>query len=207
MKVAACAALAAAVLVVPACDTSSCPYGDRGGNGSSCKGRGRASAHESTGWHTPSLRKRVPVARREAGPRVVQVTINQYGELWAYTAHRDHVVLDVDGHSIQPKQDESATGDAPFPSEDLRPNAIDKAMEYIGPRAPGFALTYGKLYVSDFGRDKGLWWHLSVYSRTERRNRVFLAAPDGQVLCEHLLTGDATTYVRISGEGCPDQGF
>jgi len=192
------------MLLAPGC--SNCPYGSRG-DGVGCKGRGRATAHESTGWHTPSLRKRVPVARQKAGPRLVQATINQYGELWAYTGDTDHVVLDVDGKEIEPKEEDSATGDTPFASENLSPSAIDKAMEYIGPRAPGFDFIFGKLYVGDFGRDKGLWWHLEVYNPDQHRNRLFLAGPDGQVKCEHLLTGDATTYVRISGEGCPDQGF
>src|SRR5215218_9851369 len=102
------ASILAAVLLLPGCSTSSCPYGRSGDVGSSCKGRGRATAHESTGWHTRSLRARIPVAARMAGPHVIQVTVNQYGELWAYTGNRDHVVLDVDGHSIKPKVDDSA---------------------------------------------------------------------------------------------------
>jgi hypothetical protein len=188
----------------PGCGT--CPYGSNS-NGTGCKGRGAATEHESTGWHTPSMRKKVPVARRKAGPHIVQATVTQYGELWAYTGDTDHVVLDVDGKEIDPKEDESATGDTPFPSENLSATAIDQAMEYIGPRAPGYEFIFGKLYVGRFGRDKGLWWHIEVYSDKQHANRLFLAGPDGQVKCEHLLTGDATTYVRISGKGCPDQGF
>ena len=199
------ASMLAAAALLPGCSTNSCTYGR--GNGGFCKGRGRASAHESTGWHTVSLRARSPSAARDAGPRVIQVTVNQYGELWLYTGNRDHVVVDVDGHSITPKEDTSATGDIPFATEDFRPTAIDKAMEYIRPRAPGFDFIEGELYDSEVGHDKGLRWHLQVYSRAEKRVRVFLAAPDGRVLCEHLVTGDATTYVRISGKGCPNRGF
>jgi hypothetical protein len=201
------AALVATLLLLPGCSTSSCPYGRRGDVGSSCSGRGKASAHESTGWHTASLRARIPDALRQAGPRVVQISVNQYGELWAYTGHRDHVVIDVDGHTIEPKEDDSSTGREPFASAALRADAIDHAMEYIAPRAPGFSFISGELYRGLFRRDKGLRWHLTVYSASEHRNRVFLAAPNGRVLCEHLLTGDATTFVPVSGQGCPDPGF
>ena len=119
----ACALLGSALLG-PGC--SNCPYGNRT-NGGACKPRGRPSAHESTGWHTASMRKKVPVARQKAGPRLLQATVTQYGELWAYTGDTDHVVLDVDGKEIEPKEDTSATGDEPFPSENLSAGAMDKA--------------------------------------------------------------------------------
>jgi hypothetical protein len=203
--------VAALVLVVavalPGCSASSCPYGNRG-NGGFCAGRGRASAHEYSGWHTASVRARLPVAAR-AGRSVVQVTLNQYGEIWAYSGQHQHVVVDVDGHAIKPKEDESADGDddMPFAFAAFRPNAMDHAMEYIGPRAPGYDFISGELYRSDFGRDKGLRWHIEMYSEKAKAERIFLAAPDGRVMCEHIVTGDATEYVRVSGNGCPDRGF
>jgi hypothetical protein len=193
-------------LLVTAPGCGNCTYGSNG-NGTGCKGRGRASEHQYSGWHAASLRERLPVARKKAGPTIIQATVNQYGELWLYTGDTDHVVLDVDGKQIKPKEEDSATGDTPFPSESLRASAMDHAWEYIGPRAPGFDLIKGDLYVGDFGRDKGLWWHIETYNPDQKRERIFLAAPNGAVRCEHLLTGDATTYARISGEGCPDQGF
>jgi hypothetical protein len=199
-----------ALLLVPLLMTApgcgNCPYGSNA-NGTGCKGRGPATDHESTGWHTPSMRKKVPVAVQKAGPVLVQATVNQYGELWAYTGDTDHVVLDVEGKQIKPKEEDSATGDTPFPSEKLAAPAMDHAMEYIRPRAPGYEFIKGELYVGDFGRDKGLWWHIETYNPEENAERLFLAAPSGAVRCEHLATGDGTQYARISGEGCPDQGF
>jgi hypothetical protein len=194
-----------AVLLLPGCSTSSCTYG-KGKNGF-CRGRGPATAHESTGWHTASLRERLPVAQEKAGARIEHAKVNQYGELWLFTGENDHVVLDVDGKQIEPKEDESSDGDAPFPSKVVRPTAVDHAMEYIRPRAPGYAFISGDLFVNDFGRDKGLWWHIEVYSEKDKAVREFLAAPSGAVRCEHVVTGDATQFVRISGQGCPDQGF
>jgi hypothetical protein len=95
----------------------------------------------------------------------------------------------------------------PFPSEKVTASAMDHAWEYIGPRAPGYKLIAGKLYVGRFGRDKGLWWHIETYNPDQKRERLFLAAPNGAVRCEHVITGDGTQYARISGKGCPDLGF
>lgn len=149
----------------------------------------------------------MPVARAKAGSRLVEAKINQYGELWAYTGETDHVVLDVDGNQIEPKEEDSATGDATFPSEELTASTIDHAMEYIRPRAPGFEFIEAKLYIGRFGRDKGLWWHVETYNPDLKRERLFLAEPDGTVRCEHVITSDGTQYARVSGKGCPDQGF
>ena len=198
--------IAAVALLLPGCDLNSCPYGSKANNGG-CKGRGPATQHESTGWHTPSLAARLPKARREAGPRVVQVTINQYGELWAYTGRNDHVLIDVDGNSIEPKEDESATGDDPFPLDVVRPNVVDREMEYIAPRAPGFKFISAELYRGRFGHEKGLRWHIVVYRRRPSAQRQFLAAPDGRVLCEHVATAGESFYRTVSGKGCPDRGF
>jgi hypothetical protein len=194
-----------ALLLIPGCSASTCTYGT--GNNGFCKGRGRPSAHESSGWHTASLKPRVADARAEAGSRIIQANVTQYGELWLYTGDTDHVVIDVDGHRIDPKEEDSATGDAPFPSKIVTAAAIDHAMEYIRPRARDFDFIAGKLYVGDFGHDKGLWWHIQVYSPERKQVREFLAEPNGQVKCEHLIDGVGTNYARISGEGCPDQGF
>jgi hypothetical protein len=204
VKVSPLIAVAVGLALLPGC-SSSCTYGT--GNNGFCRGRGAPSAHEYSGWHAASLRDRIPAAREKAGPHIVQATVNQYGELWLYTGDTDHVVLDVDGERIEPKEEDSATGDTPFPAEEVTASAMDKAWEYIGPRARGYDLIAGKLYVGDFGRDKGLWWHIETYNPDLKRERLFLAEPDGTVRCEHLITGDATEYARISGKGCPDQGF
>ena len=200
----AASGLVIVLLLLPGC-SSSCTYGK--GNNGFCRGRGPATAHESTGWHTASLRPRVAVAREKAGPRIVQAKVNQYGELWLYTGETDHVVLDVDGKQIDPKEEDSATGDMPFPSKKVTASAMDKAMEYIQPRAPRYSFISGDLYVGRFGHDKGLWWHIEMYSEAEKNSRHFLATPSGAVRCEHIPTSPQPTFARISGEGCPDQGF
>ena len=97
-------------MLLTGCGYSSCPYGNKA-NGGACKGRGAPSAHESTGWHTASLRERLPVAREKAGPQIEHAKVNQYGELWLFTGESDHVVLDVDGKQIDPKEDDTSSGD------------------------------------------------------------------------------------------------